>query len=256
MESKSKYIKAVESCIKKHDPKLPAAHRNSIAAYIGTKHGMLGIGTALQKQLAKQGYDCGANLQQHLDVFDHLFKTSPVFELKTTSLLMVDHHYKKTDKKDLYRTMIGWVDHVDNWAHSDYLSKFYTRFLEDKELKDDFVKKLNTWNRDKNPWKRRQSMVALLYYARTKKEYLSFATITGFVKPLLDDEDYFVQKGLGWTLRECYNVYPRETFAFADQHHERISSTAFSAACEKMTVKEKESLKKKRKAARAERKAN
>ncbi|MGZ3932587.1 MAG: DNA alkylation repair protein [Bacteroidia bacterium] len=212
---------------------------------------MLGIGTAMQKQLAKQAYHLQLNLSDHLPVFDHLFKTSPVFEVKSASLLMVEYNYRKADKKALYNTMIGWVDHVDNWAHSDTLSKYYTRFLEEKDLKAGFLKTLEKWNRDKNPWKRRQSLVALLYYARTKKEHLPFSTIIALVEALLDDKEYFVQKGLGWTLRECYSVYPALTFKFAEANYFRISATAFSAACEKMTAKEKQRLKDKRKKYRA-----
>jgi 3-methyladenine DNA glycosylase AlkD len=247
LKTGNKYIKAIETCIIKHDPKLSLTHRNSLAGYIGTNYKILGIGTALQKQLAKQKYNLALNLNDHLPVFDTLFKTSSVFELKSASLLMVEYNYKKTDKVALYNAMIGWVDHVDNWAHSDYLSKFYTRFLEEESLQPGFLKLLKRWNSDKNPWKRRQSLVALLYYARTKKQHLPFKTIISFIETLLDDKEYYVQKGVGWSLRECYSVYPALTFGFADRNHHKISAAAFSAACEKMTGREKEILKRKRK---------
>ncbi len=248
MKDHNKYIKAIESCITQNAPKLPAEQINGIAAYVGTKYKMLGLGTALQKQLAKQNYNLELDHHEGLLVFDALFKRSKIYEIKSTALLMVDLNYKKIDKEYLYELMIDWVEHVDNWAHSDHLSKFYTRFLEEEKLRSCFLKILQKWNSDKNPWKRRQSLVALLYYAKTKRNHLPFNTVKNLVENLLNDKEYFVQKGVGWCLRECYNVYPGLTYQFAIKNFDRISSTAFSAACEKMTEKEKDILKQKRKA--------
>ncbi len=70
------------------------------------------------------------------------------------------------------------------------------------------------------------------------------------IKPLLSDENYFVQKGLGWTLREIGNVYPKDTWNFLVKHHAEISAVAFSPAIEKLSAKEKEELKLLRKKSR------
>ncbi len=67
------------------------------------------------------------------------------------------------------------------------------------------------------------------------------------VQPLLKDENYFVQKGIGWTLREMWNVYPTETLAFLKAHITDITATAFTAAIEKLDVTEKQQLKEMRK---------
>lgn len=247
MKEHSKYIKAIEDCLTKQSPKLTAQQIKGLSDYIGTKHQMLGLGTSFQREMAKKNYYLDLDHSGLLKVLDSLFQKSPVFEFKSTALYFLDHHYKKLNKKELLRTMLPWVDHVDNWAHSDGLSKFYTRFLEEEEIKSEFLEKLKKWNADKNPWKVRQSMVALLYYARTKKDHLPFKTIISFIEPQLHHPEYFVQKGLGWTLRETYNLYPKFTFKFVDKNFSKISSVAFSATCEKMTEKEKTILKEKRK---------
>ncbi len=251
MHPNNKYIKAIEKALLINAPNISKAQKDAIAAYIGTKLTVLGLNSPAQKQLARQNY--GLNLEPHegLEVFDKLFKYSPVFEIKNTALLFVDLNYKKLNNETLFNVMLDWVDHVDNWAHSDYLSKFYSRFIEESNGRSRLLPHLKKWNSHKNKWKRRQSLVALLYYARTKKEHLPFNAIIDFVKPLLNDEEYFVQKGLGWTLRETYNVYPKQTFDFMDRHYHKISSVAFAAACEKMNSQQKNLLKKKRKAYRA-----
>jgi len=63
------------------------------------------------------------------------------------------------------------------------------------------------------------------------------------VENLLSDPDYFVQKGVGWTLRELYLAYPSETFKFMTGHFAQITLTAFAAASEKLKPAEKEKLK-------------
>ncbi len=247
IQNPTKYIKAVENCLTQQTSKLTVHQINALARYIGTGHKVLGLDTSFQRQMAKKNYDLQLHHDEFLEVFDVIFRQSKVFEFKSAALFFVEHHYKKFDKKKLFKVMLPWVNYVDNWAHSDYLSKFYTRFLEEETIKTNFLSHLKKWNRDKNSWKRRQSMVALLYYARTKQKHLDFNTIIAFVEPLLNDAEYFVQKGLGWTLRETYNLFPYFTFKFVNKNFNKVSSVAFSAACEKMTLKEKNVLKQKRK---------
>ena len=254
VKQKSKYIKQVEDCLARHASGLDSLHIEGLKAYMGTRHKMLGLGTLLQRQLAKQKFGLQLEKNELLSICDELFKTSTLYEAKSASLNILDVHYKLWNKDELISVIPSWVDHVDNWGHSDYLSKFYTRFLEEEKLRKAFLPVLKTWNSHADPWKRRQSMVALMYYARTRKNHLSFKTVISFVKPHLEAPEYFVQKGLGWTLRECYNVYPELTYSFIERSYDKISSTAFTAACEKMTPSQKECLKRKRKLHRTKRK--
>ena len=101
-----------------------------------------------------------------------------------------------------------------------------------------------------NLWKRRQSVVSLLYFSRTKKVYLPFDKIATLIKHLLSDNEYYVQKGVGWALREMHTVYPTESLQFFKEHINKISAIAFTICMEKMTTEEKEVLKQLRKKAR------
>lgn len=250
MSKYSKYTDHIQQTLIRHRRTNPETIK-AIADYMGTKNVIFGVPTAKQKELAKTKYGLELEHDELIAVIDHAFRNTRVYEMRNAALLLVEYSFKKADKSKLYEIMISWVDHVDNWGHSDYLSKFYTRFLEIKEHKHEFLKQLKKWNKDKNPWKRRQSMVALLYYARTKNEHLPFTTIINLVTSQLKAPEYYVQKGLGWTLRETYNVYPDLTYKFVLDNFHLVSPVAFTAAIEKMTEKEKTILKQKRKAHRA-----
>ncbi len=130
---------------------------------------------------------------------------------------------------------------VDNWAHADSLSCLYARIL-DEDPKA-VLPQLKKWNVSKNPWLRRLSIVSLIYYNSQRQMVLPFEEIISLVKPQLEFEHYYVQKGVGWTLRECHNVYPEETFAFVLEHIRILSSYGFSTAMEKMSPRKREILK-------------
>ena len=87
----------------------------------------------------------------------------------------------------------------------------------------------------------------LYYYARTKTEHIEFDLGRRLITTLLKDNSYYVQKAVGWSLRESYNVYPSETYELIQQHIHTISATAFTTCTEKMSYSQKELLKQLRK---------
>lgn len=247
MSNNNKYINHIQESLINNASKLSRQQIQSAVNYMGTKHKMIGVTTSKQKQLAKTVYGLNISGGDLVGIMDLAFTKSNIYEVKNAALLLAEYNFKTTDKKLLYKTMLPWVNHVDNWGHSDSLSKLYTRFLEMDEYQEQFLEQIKKWNKNSDPWLRRQSMVSLLYYARTKNQHLPFKTIISLVSTQLHAQEYYVQKGLGWTLRETYNVYPILTYKFVLSNFSRISPVAFTAAIEKMTAKEKDILKQKRK---------
>ena len=254
MSNNSKYLNHLQECLINNASKLSKEQLLSIASYMGSGHKFLGVSTQTQQLLAKKMYGLTIEKKELIVLMHEAFIKSKVYEVKTSALLLAEYHFKKSEQKHLYKTMLGWVNHVDNWGHSDGLSKLLTRFLEMEEFEKPFLETLKKWNKHKNPWLRRQSMVALLYYARTKNQHPPFKTIIALVSTQLEAQEYYVQKGLGWTLRESYNVYPVLTYKFVSDNFHKVSPVAFTAAIEKMSDKEKNTLKQKRKAHRAKNK--
>ncbi len=182
-------------------------------------------------------------------LWDHVWKNSPFFEVKALPLFYYEALIK--DKKTalaFWPTTKSWAKDLENWAHSDVLSKCYAALLEFEPTR--IYPTLQTWNRSKNPWLRRQSVVSLLCYSALRKKVLPKTKLFPLVESLLADDHYYVQKGIGWTLRELSNAYPDATWTFLKKHVLSISSHAFSAAVEKIPSTQKEELKSKRKAHR------
>jgi 3-methyladenine DNA glycosylase AlkD len=244
----SKYTKEVEDTLNRLSIKKDKEKAEKLKKYIGTNLNVLGLVSKLQNDTHKKGFSFfSENKEKTFLIFNDIYNSSNTFEVKNQAFIFLDKNHKNISYKTQLKNLPQWVKQVDNWAHSDSLSKFITRLLEHTESHDEMLAILKKWNRSRNLWERRQSLVALHYYARTKKQHESFEISLEFIMPLLNDTEYFVQKAVGWALRETFNVYPRETYQFIEAHIKAITPTAFTTCIEKMTEKQKLALKQKRK---------
>ena len=211
--------------------------------YINTKHITLGIKTALQRNIAKEGFEELNSIapEDQLHLLSELFMQSDIFEVKNQCLMFLDIRKKRQLKISHWPVLKEWVKHVDNWAHCDGLSSVFTIMLQNHL--EVMYAQLQKWNQSKNPWERRQSVVCLFYYSRTRKHFLPFEKAIAFINNLLEDKEYYVQKGLGWALREASNVYYDYTLDFIWQNAKTLKPAAFSAATEKLLPHHKEQVK-------------
>ncbi|HWY98364.1 MAG TPA: DNA alkylation repair protein [Bacteroidia bacterium] len=243
------YLKEVEKVLNS----APASERSDdvvfLKKYVGTKYNIIGLGVPYSRALFKKGYSfSGLSPEGQIKIWDSIWKDGNLHDSMTQAIFFWEKNINRIDIKLAWDCLKGWTGKIDNWAHSDGLSGFYSYLLEIRPAM--VLPQLKKWNKSKNLWERRQSVVSLLHYHSKRKEVLPYSTLISLVENLLDDKDYFVQKGVGWALREIGNVYHKETFLFLKKNCAHISSIAFAAAAEKLSVKEKEELKKLRKAAR------
>jgi 3-methyladenine DNA glycosylase AlkD len=179
---------------------------------------------------------------EQLLVWDQIWKNTRGFWVRVHATFFLERHLKKNEHLEaMWPVIVEWQDSVDDWGLCDALAKVYTKIL--VVAPDKVYRVLEQWNKDEDLWKRRQSVVSLLYYSRTKKSYLSFAKISALITPLLGDKEYYVQKGVGWALRELRNVYPKEAHAYLTKHIRAVSPIAFTISAEKMSEAEKNVLK-------------
>ncbi len=246
--STNKYTKEVEEILISASINIDKAKAEKLKKYIGTQLHVHGLTSPQQVAIHQKGLQFYTNhALETFVLFSQVYHTSSSFEAKNLVLIYLDKHYNSIPKSEQLKLLPHFVKEVDNWATSDYLSKFLNKLALDKETQQEMLSILKRWNTSDNPWERRQSLVSLFYYSRTSSHHLSFALTKKMVLNLISDTDYYVQKAVGWTLRELYNVYPKETFELIEKNVTKITSTAFTTCIEKMSLKEKESLKLKRK---------
>lgn len=203
----------------------------------------LGIKFPVLRKRVKQGFSFyELPEKQILEVWDYLWQTSPYGDVLFAALEYYAPIVKKEINPNLWSVMQKWSKRVDNWCHSDGLSAIYSRILESDPEK--VYPQIVKWNKSKNEWLRRISLVSLIHYAGKNAVYLPLNKVLPLVSNCLDDERYYVQTAVGWVLREMGNVYPKEVMKYLETNAIKMSAPTFSRAIEKMNKQEKSRLKK------------
>jgi len=219
------------------------------AFFMKTAMPLLGLTVPQQRKLVRKGYSFSKSpFQEQFPIWDHVWKTADIHEVKMQAGFYLDGHWDQMPAAGLWPRVRDWAESLNCWDQSDTLSGVYAHLF---EAEPDLIKPVfAAWNTDPNPWLRRQSMVSLLYYTRFRKRLPDRALVFSFAGARLADEDYYVQKGLGWMLREAFNAWPEEAQAFLNEVVGDLSPVAWQAATEKLAPEDKAELKVLRKAAR------
>lgn len=209
--------------------------------YLNTKQTVLGLSVPQQRAAAKQVFSRQAlDDAAMLAALDAIWKTTKIFEIRSLILLYYAARKPTLGLRE-WRVLKTWVRQVDNWEHSDRLSDLYAHL---HELFPRIVyAQYRLWIRSSKPWQRRAALTGLLYYSRQRHRYPSFIQIKNIMMLAMDDEHLYVQKAVGWTLRECYNVYPEPTFDLVKRLVPRLAPAAWYAANEKLNAQQKRELK-------------
>lgn len=245
------YLSEVESILTKISP-VHKSEKWMAKNYVGSgrsKLKFLDIKIPQVRAAFKEGFSFfqikskSNNIKECWKIFDYIWKNSEYFEVMLLSSYFAAS--RPVEEKIKYDSLLlSWLDKSDNWAHSDELSGHYAQML---EFDNSYYELYEKWNRSNNPWKRRQSLVGILLYARFRKKPLSWHKIKPLVDRLLLDEDYYVQKGVGWCLRETFNLYPDVVFQYMQKKAHFIKPAAWTACTEKLSKVQKTKLLKLRK---------
>jgi 3-methyladenine DNA glycosylase AlkD len=240
------YVQEIEKKLREAKQTDKTSGITDLKKYIGTSYDFIGLTVPAQRSVFKKGYSFShLPPEQQFLIWDALWKTAAVYETLTQAIFFAEKNKRNVPPFILWNYIRSWVSGIDNWAHSDGLSDLYAFLLEeDQEM---VYPQLILWNVSENPWERRQSILSLLEYSKKRKKVLPVSKILPLIQRLIPDEHVFVQKAVGWSLRETGNVYPDETWQFLLKHCTALSPAAFVAATEKRSAEDKEFLKSLRK---------
>jgi 3-methyladenine DNA glycosylase AlkD len=246
----SKYLSEIINRLLDKKPYDKISGHTDLKSYIGTEYEVLGLTVPMQRSILKTGYSFSTlSLEQQLPFWDAIWKSTDIYEVLSQCIYFIEKNWLKLDAVEVWTTVRSWVEKIDNWAHSDGLSDIYAHLME--KIPEEIYGQYQQWNKSENPWERRQSLVGMLLYSKKRKTLLPATKLLDMVEPLIADKDYFVQKGLGWALREIGNVYPDETIAFLGKNCTILHPVAFATSVEKISPELKTLLKLQRKQKRS-----
>ena len=148
-----------------------------------------GVKTPVLNEIVKN-YKAGS-----FDLAEELWN-SGALEEKIIAVKILEKIGKK-DPERLLKTIRQFAEGIDNWAVCDAIGMQGVRPLV-KTHRDELFKLAKKYNTSPDPWKRRLSLVMVEWYTRHSADH---ADIKKLVKPLENDEEYYVKKAVAWIKR-------------------------------------------------------
>jgi 3-methyladenine DNA glycosylase AlkD len=216
-----------------------------------------GLTTPEQRALSQKNFRLTENKMLHgLELVEQwqiwllVFKQTKIYDLKSIALTWMSHTKLRQIRLKSAHDLHDLTDKIDNWAHSDSLSAMLAEILEQQPY---HLEKHHKWNKSKNPWQRRQSIVSIYNYARLRKNHIPPKKALRLTEALLEDPHFYVQRAVGWTLREIDRIDPQLQRQFVEKNLEKIGATAWSATSERYPVALKKRLVRRRREIKAAR---
>jgi len=181
-----------------------------------------------------------------LAVWDDLWRHSPYGEVLFAAIEYYVPRVRKRVSLDLWPVVMQWSERAENWAHADALAGLYSRLLE--AYPGDVYPQMEAWNASQSEWLRRLSLVSLIHYSGKNAVFLPLDRVLPLVSNCLSDGRYYVQKAVGWVLREMGHAYPLEVRSYIEDNMAALSATAFARAIERRPPAERDELRLLRKA--------
>lgn len=143
---------------------------------------------------------------------------------------------ERLDLNRIFNMCARWIEEgtLDNWATVDNVSKYVMGYavMANPEL----AKTTYRWAKSQNVWMRRASIVTYIIPAREKH---SFNIIFKTAKKLMRDNNEYVQKAVGWVLREAGESDKRRLENFIFKHGNNMRRICLRSAIENFPPEER-----------------
>ncbi|CAG5080675.1 DNA alkylation repair protein [Parvicella tangerina] len=136
----------------------------------------------------------------------------PEREFQMFGLDLILKYSKKLDKEDI--SLLEWlVTHKSWWDTVDMLA---TKGVGDyfKKFPEERLKYVEKWCAQENIWLRR---IAILFQLKYKKD-TDLELLTNVIEKNLGSKEFFINKAIGWMLREYSRVDPLWVLGFVEDH--------------------------------------
>ena len=100
----------------------------------------------------------------------------------------------------------SWWDSVDALA-SNYLGRYLRLFPKQREIV------IKSWRKSENRWLRRSCLIFQLRY----KSQTNFELLKSLILEFKDEKEFFIQKAIGWSLREYAKTNPVSVRNFVEE---------------------------------------
>ncbi len=185
----------------------------SMSKYMKNQFPFAGVQTPQRRKLLRDYCArVGWPLQDELpDIVDQCWQ-APEREMQYVACDLLDRSLKRKPPVDWIVRIEGWIKEKSWWDSVDDLSG---------QIAGGYFRHYRTrlrpiagrWSRSKNLWSRRASLLLQLRYRQDTDAELLFELCSR----MANEDEFFIQKGIGWALRQYSRYNPKLVRAFVRQ---------------------------------------
>ncbi|MBN1251103.1 MAG: DNA alkylation repair protein [Bacteroidales bacterium] len=186
----------------------------AMSKYMKNKFDFCGIKSPLRKEIDKSFFkDYGFPESENIEEIISNLWQQPEREFQYFAIQLLEKEIKiKVDENriNLYKKLIiskSWWDTVDAIS-SLLVGKFFTYYP------DLIENEMQKWNKSENMWLNRSSIIFQLKY----KQQTNIELLSKFIKKHLNSKEFFIQKAIGWALREYSKTNPDFVVKFVNDN--------------------------------------
>ncbi|NNE53638.1 MAG: DNA alkylation repair protein [Sulfitobacter sp.] len=157
------------------------------------------------------------SVEERVRVADGLWQTN-IYEARLAAAKLLTQARIRPDEA-VWRLIASWCPDFDSWAIADHACMAgQKRLVADPSRLDE----VETWIASDHMWTRRAALVSTLPWTKQNHpkpaELAARDRVLGWAALLATDHQWFIQKAIGWWLRELSKHDPARTEAFITAH--------------------------------------
>jgi 3-methyladenine DNA glycosylase AlkD len=164
------------------------------------------------------------------------FKTKK-HDLRSAAIGIADRKRALLEDRDL-PWLLDLVDASNTWAHVDWLATgvigdVFARYPASKRW-------LPLWARQQNFWIRRTALLA--QHDELKRGKGDWVLFMRLADRMLDEEEFFIRKAIGWVLRETSKKRPKLVYDYLRPRRERVSGLTLREGAKYLSATQRKAL--------------
>lgn len=210
------------------------ARATGMADYHKVPRRYLGVTNTALNDMA-QGWRQSLTLDQRLEMADGLWRSN-IYEARVVAAKLLTQARIRPSDDAVWDMICGWVPDFDSWAIADHaMMAGQRRIMADLTRLD----RVEVWTRDPSHWVRRAAMVGTLGLVRqnhlSEAETAARERVLGWAANYVRDPEWFIQKSVGWWLRDLSKHDPDRVRAFMAENGRTMKPFARRAAEKHLT---------------------
>ena len=187
-----------------------------MAAYHKQSREVLGVANPVLEEMARD-WRRTLDVPGRVELARGLWE-SDIFEARIAATKLLNQARIRPDQA-VWELIAGWVPQFDSWAIADHACMAGRKRIEADPAR---VEQVEAWTRSDHMWSRRAALVIMLLWTRQrhpKPEDIAIRErVLGWAAGYVADREWFIQKAIGWWLRDLSKRDPERVRQFLDEH--------------------------------------